>query len=708
MASQDVFSDIAGALAAPPPAASPEASPAVAPTNPLLSDIHDALNGITPSQPASTGPGYDPGREAARATTFGLSDKIAAAVEGAKSWVGGQGFTEPYERSVAQAAKEHEAFRSENPILSPVMDVMGAIGATAPFMPAAAPTLLGRMGQGATIGTVAGGAQGFGGSTDRPIRDTLTGAAVGLGAGTALPIGEAAATPLLRGFKNKLPWAFPNAAQTQAISGIKSAIEESEAGGGPGIPEMLDELRKTPNKPLSITDVAGEPVQSLAGEIARKPGPGRQMMQGLYGPMNPRDVEAGSRLIQDVDDAFAAGGDQTSAWQATEDNLRARAQNARPLYEAAFDRNQVPFTSDRLQEFLKEPVLQRGLATGLFNQRLEALADGRPFLPNDYSIHPEDVPRFFAGEADAEGNPIPAQSIRFSETPNLRTLDAGKRGLDAMLSGNTYRNQYGQLTETGRAINLVRNAYVNELDNLTGGASGDYAKARAAFAGPSRATEMIREGEGFLQTEPTGAELRNTVSNLNPSDREWYMLGAASKLRSLVLDTQLNADESKKLINSQGIKNRLSALFDSNNTYDQFVNSVMAERGMKEAGPRIVGGSQTAARVAADAGHGQAESTFANAATALGAFAAHEPILGYFSASRALKGVTNWAMQPSPAVRAEIGRLLSRTTLPENEAILQGIAAPSTPSSTVPRLTPGAAGFAAGIYPGEVPRKSIP
>jgi len=202
MASQDVFSDIAGALAAPPPAASPEASPAAAPTNPLLSDIHDALNGITPSQPASTGPGYDPGREAARATTFGLSDKIAAAVEGAKSWVGGQGFTEPYERSVAQAAKEHEAFRSENPILSPVMDIMGSIGATAPFMPAAAPTLLGRMAQGATIGTVAGGAQGFG-HGDHDVRVGVEGlalAGVGFVCAGILQRPGAAAEELLPGF----------------------------------------------------------------------------------------------------------------------------------------------------------------------------------------------------------------------------------------------------------------------------------------------------------------------------------------------------------------------------------------------------------------------------------------------------------------------------------------------------------------------------
>jgi hypothetical protein len=343
--------------------------------------------------------------------------------------------------------------------------------------------------------------------------------------------------------------------------------------------------------------------------------------------------------------------------------------------------------SDRIQQFIQDPIMQQGLATGVKLQRLEALAQGTPFDPNDYRI-----------DYGQDGTP------RFQATPNLRTLDAAKRGLDAMLSDNTYRDaNTGRLTQMGRAISQVRGSFVNELDNATGGPQGDYAQARAAWAGPSRAMEQIRNGQSFLSQTPD--EVRAAVGSLSPADRDFYQIGVADRLRQNVVDTALNADESKRLINSSGVAQRLRPMFATNNAFQDFVNNVMAERTMKEGATRILGGSQTASRGAEDAsGHG-GSGAIGNLAAGAGALMAHEPFAAMPMLYRGARGAVDWMQRPNPAVNTGIAKLLSRTTLPENKAILQGIA-PAAAGST--GAYPFASGIAPQFYFGERPRVTGP
>jgi hypothetical protein len=661
------------------------------PLDQVLTDIH-APTAAAPPQPSDVAPtNLGRAREAASLVTSGLSDKIIAAAQGAKSWAEGQGFGSGYQQSLQQGDPYAEAFRQQHPVLTPLIGAAG-MAAAAPALPEAAATLPGRIAQGATLGAGTGAAAGYGQSTDAPGRDIATGAALGAVGGAALPVVAAAGAPLLRGFQNKLPWAFPNAVQDQATTAIAGRIAQDQAAGGPGVSDMLGVLQSVPNKPMSLTDVGGENLQALAGNVARQPGPARQMMRSLF---TDRDVGAGDRLIQDIDGSIANGG---SAYDAIQRQLTQRSADARPLYEEAFDRSgpaiQLPNT---LAPFLKEPILQQGLATGLKIQRLEALAEGRPFLPNDYTVKPSSSPSLFTGTVDATGTPIAANELQFSETPNLRTLDAAKRGLDAMLSDNTYRDaNTGRLTQMGRAIDQVRRSYVGQLDNLTGGPTGAYAQARAAWAGPSRAMEMIRNGQSFLSMSPD--EVNATVSNLAPADRDFFQVGVADRLRQNVVDTALNADESKRLINSAGVKQRLRPMFASDDAFNGFVNNVMAERTMKETGPRIMGGSQTAGRIAEDAGNTGVSSAIGHVAAGVGALAAHEPFAAMPMIYRGVRGIADWMQQPNPAVNTEIARRLSRTTLPENEAILRGIAPPAR-TRTLPALTQGIVGAGANLYP---------
>src|SRR3546814_19291831 len=94
-----------------------------------------------------------------------------------------------------------------------------------------------------------------------------------------------------------------------------------------------------------------------------------------------------------------------------------------------------------------------------------------------------------------------AGDVVFEETPaNMRTLDYIKRGLDDVLE--RYRDPTtGRLVldNTGRAIDQTRRALLDELDNI----NPDYAKARAAWAGPSQNLDRSEERRGGTECVST-------------------------------------------------------------------------------------------------------------------------------------------------------------------------------------------------------------
>jgi hypothetical protein len=219
---------------------------------------------------------------------------------------------------------------------------------------------------------------------------------------------------------------------------------------------------------------------------------------------------------------------------------------------------------------------------------------------------------------------------------------------------------------------------------------------------------MIANGESFLGKSNTPEAIRDELASLSPDDKEYYLLGAASKLRQNVLDTRLSGDESKAIINSPGMRNRLRPLFSSDNSYNQFVNTVTAERSMKEAATPVTGGSKTAGAAAEDTSHGAGNKGVVGGLMAgMALEGTHSPMtfLPYFGYRLGQAGL-RWAQQPAPEVNTAMARLMSQTSLPENEAILQGLAPPRTGITNA--AAPVVGGIAAPpLYFGWRPRSGI-
>lgn len=314
------------------------------------------------------------------------------------------------------------------------------------------------------------------------------------------------------------------------------------------------------------------------------------------------------------------------------DEMRARLQQAQAAREAGV-RGGV--WSPRLQQFLDDPITKSGLREGLEIQRLEALAENRPFNPTDFAVRIEN------------GEPVVAA------VPNMRTLDAAKRGLDKMLEG--YRDSTTgrlMLDQRGHAIDQVRRSFLGELDNL----NPDYAAARAAYAGPQQSRGALQQGAQVFNRDPD--QIASEIARLSPSEQQFYRLGAANALKTTLAKTSSGGDEARALIGNAYRQKQLQAVFPN---ADQLIDAARGESTMFGTRQAMLGGSQTAARLAQDNSEGGGfMRPLSEAATAL---LTHEPMLAAKSGVSALQSMfKNGKMTP------EIGSKIAEFLLSSDPA----------------------------------------
>lgn len=638
----------------------PEAPPAPEPSQPV---------------PMGLGTGFVPKFLAKQGSdlTFGLADKTEAALEAGikKLTSGGEAsFPDTYHKRLGEIRGEQEQFSQTNPVASGIAAGTGMAGSVAALPSegiAATAGLIPKLVEGAKIGGVAGGLGGFGGSNDESVKGDLaaTGAGTIIGAGLGAG-GAAIADRVIAPVMNWVARRFsPEAAQSQAVKAIAKRMGQDTDAGGPTAQDMLDLMNAAPDKPQALVDVAGENTRQYGGRIARQPGEGRAVARQA---LNDRDVGAGPRIAGDIDTGISAGG---SAFDTNEALMQARSAAAQPTYDTAFQQQQI--WSPRLQHFLDDPVMHQGLRRGVELERIDSVTHNRPFDPTTLGI-----------DLDQQGNVV------FRTTPNMRVLDAGKRGLDAMIADE--RNPLtGRLSQRGVSLDQFRRAYVGQLDQLD--TSGTYAAARASWAGPSASMDAVRAGQAILNKRPE--EIASEMAHIQPGNREFYRLGAADALKEKVAKTGMGGDEAKRIIGNQYTQNQLRPLFDQQADFDRFINSVTAENRMFETRQKLIGGSQTAERVAEDAGNTEA----AGHAVKAGAFmAAGEPIAGGLSAMKALGALMRGE---SPEVNSAASRILFTPQSMTNPTTFQNLRqiVEAQQARTRPRLVSIPASAAVGSNP---------
>jgi hypothetical protein len=329
----------------------------------------------------------------------------------------------------------------------------------------------------------------------------------------------------------------------------------------------------------ALVDVAGIKGEKLARAAANVPrGRGPEIADDF---VQARAGGRGGRL-QSAADKLAPN----KMYEVLEKLKQAKRVQSKPLYDEAFapksDLEGKVFAQwdDRLQRFLDDPIIKKGMAKGIRIQQLEAVADDIPFNPQEYAVKGFDN----AGELIIGG------------TPNLRAMDAAKRGLDETINGA--RDDFGNIkwTEYLRAVDKVRRSLVNKLDDITTdqqtGRSA-YKEARAAYAGPSSLEDAVWMGRKFLRGDE---ELTaKAVAAMSEGEKEAFRLGARREISSMInKDTQTAVTKfaSKK----SELWSKMRTVFPDDKSFNAFRGDIQNElnKAKTEAfvGPRT--GSPTA------------------------------------------------------------------------------------------------------------------
>jgi hypothetical protein len=328
----------------------------------------------------------------------------------------------------------------------------------------------------------------------------------------------------------------------------------------------------------ALVDVAGIKGEKLARAAANVPrGRGPAIADDF---VQTRAGGRGGRL-QSAADKLAPN----KMYEVLEKLKQAKRVQSKPLYDEAFapksDLEGKVFAQwdDRLQQFLDDPIIKQGMAKGIRIQQMESLADNVPFNFQEYAVK---------GFDDAGG-------LIIGGTPNLRAMDAAKRGLDETINGA--RDDSGNIkwTEYLRAVDKVRRSLVNKLDDITTDQSGRsaYKEARAAYAGPSSLEDAVWMGRKFLRGDE---ELTaKAVAAMSEGEKEAFRIGARREISSMInKDTQ--AAVTKFASKKSELWSKIRTVFPDDKSFNAFRGDIQNElkKAKTEAfvGPRT--GSPTA------------------------------------------------------------------------------------------------------------------
>lgn len=212
--------------------------------------------------------------------------------------------------------------------------------------------------------------------------------------------------------------------------------------------------------------------------------------------------------------------------------------------------------SPALSRMLTNPRVKEGLSRGVAMLRDEADARGLP-------------PQFmdWASVIDEAGNLVPGR------VPNMQLLDAGRRGMDAMLEA-ARDPVTGKLVLTPelRAVAELRSAFTNEIKRL----NPEYAEALAKYADSRSYNNALDMGRGVF--DGRDAELSaDFVAGLTPKEQEAYRIGVVRAVEERVKDAVSPAKAVDQIL-TEGNLERLRSAFPDDDVFGDVVNRLQKFR----------------------------------------------------------------------------------------------------------------------------------
>lgn len=506
--------------------------------------VFDGRNWVTPEQKNQMQRKSldDFGRSTAQGATFGFADELAA--KGNELF--GKG---TYEKNLAD-----EKLRNQD--ISPAISVPGEIAggalstiATAPITgPAAAVTGVSKLPasvRGFLSGTAGGTLYGAGeAEPGARLEGATKGAAIG---GPTGLVGAKAVGTLAKAGNAFSPQANVATDLTRAMGRDSLTPQQIES--------QAAQLSASKPGVATLADAGGENVKGLVERIAQTPGAGRTIV------VPNLTTRQQGQLARVSGDLRQLTGTNKTATQAISSTMDERARNASPLYDQAMN-----FNARNVPDILRE--WQNVTATG-WGRYILGSPDFKRTLQTEYGI------------SDPKSAPL------------MVVIDAWKKQADDIVKGAIKEGSGNK----ARVIGDMRDSLINAVDQH----NPDYAKARDAWAGPSRYLDAIEEGRNIFNTKIGSEELAGAMPKMSAAEQEAYRIGAISAIVGKMGNDPAKLGDMTKYLRSPEMRAKVAAIMPTPQARTEWERRLNFEVSSSELTGRALGNSATARRMAEQA-----------------------------------------------------------------------------------------------------------
>lgn len=486
-------------------------------------------------------------RSIASGITFGWADEFAAKMD---EFIG----RGTYEQNVAKERARDAQIPVEIQLPG---EIAGAVGTTVLTLPlgairaiAAVGTKLPQWMKFGTLGAVEGGLAGAGGATEgNRASGAATGAVIGGPVGAAAPTIVRGATSTVQGIKSAL------SPQAGAAADLGRAIVRDETTPAELVQRVTAQQADRPGV-ATVADVGGENVGGLVERIAQTPGAGRTQ---VVPALTQRQTQQAGRIAEDL---RSLTGTSKTASQSIDETIAQRSAAADPLYDEAIQR--PTWDAAGITEVAR--AFNNAVSTGFGKEVFESKAF-KSMLQTEYGV--DDV----------------------MAAPLMVVIDAWKKTADDLVS-LALKKEGGK--NKARVIDKMIDGVVDVVDTH----NPAYAKARDAWAGPTKFLEAIEEGRDILSTKVSADELATRFAKLGESQQEAYRIGAISSIIGKMGNDGARLADMTKYLRSPEARAKIQAIMPTEEAAASWARRLDFEVGASELTGRSLGNSATARRLA--------------------------------------------------------------------------------------------------------------
>ena len=423
----------------------------------------------------------------------------------------------------------------------------------------------GQIARGTAVGTATGAASGYGYATKDVGEETVKGSIFGGALGGTVPVVIKGAGSFIRNVLNASGVGDQPAAASRILDNYlqKDNLTPNEAMAA------LDELRRIGVPNATIADL-GENLRGLAYNAYVIPSKAKTGTQNFLE----------SRLIDQKNDVVTALADKAgldinaNGYERLNQLIKDQSDAARKAYPAAYSKD--VYAKD-FRQFMDRDVFKKA--------------------------YKEAVDR-----ADVRGETLPALDVLLSDRRiPTDVMHQIKIGLDRVIEKETDAVT-GKVTGYGRDVIQVK----NEFNNLLKQKNPTYGKANAEFADSAKIQDAFQMGQKYQKLDPKEAAAK--IKAFNPAEKESFRMGMMADINNRLGDFK-GGDFTRQVFKSDNQKALARLAFENQSKYNEFSQFIKAIDEQGKTAKKVIGGSETAPRLASQENANEIAQMAQNAAT---------------------------------------------------------------------------------------------